>query len=114
VTPSELANSAGALVTAGLGVMALVSPPTAAAFTSMSPVGKLGVSEIRATYGGFFLALGAYALWSQHEAAYAAAGIAWSGAALGRVVSVFVDQSREAKNLGGIAFEGAIAMLLLA
>jgi hypothetical protein len=114
VTLAETANHAGALITAGLGVMALVSPPTAAAFTSMSPVGKLGASEIRATYGGFFLALGAYALWSQHEVAFAAAGIAWAGAASGRFVSVFVDRSREAKNFGGIAFEGVIAGLLSA
>jgi len=114
VTLAEIANHAGALITAGLGVMAVVSPASAAAFTSMSPVGKLGVSEIRATYGGFFLALGAYAMWSQHEAAFAAAGIAWAGAALGRLVSVFADRSTEPKNLGGIAFEGAIAGLLLA
>ncbi len=114
MTLAEIAHLAGALVTAGLGGMGLVSPSTAAAFTSLSPVGKLGVSEVRATYGGFFLALGATALWTQAAGAFTVLGIAWAGAALGRLASVVVDRSTEPKNLGGIAFEGLIATLLLA
>ena len=104
----------GALATAGLGAMGLVRPRAAAAFTSMEPVGLVGVSEIRATYGGFFLLLGGYALASQEPAAFTAAGLAWLGAAGGRLVSVLVDRSTSAKNLGGIAFEAAIGLLLLA
>lgn len=109
----EWANIAGAGITAGLGVMGLVRPSAAAAFTSLAPVGKLGVSEIRATYGGFFLALGAYALWSQSPAAFAAAGTAWIGAAAGRLASVILDNSREGKNFGGVAFEAVIGALCL-
>lgn len=103
----------GAAITAGLGVMGLVRPAAAAAFTSMQPVGRIGVSEIRATYGGFFVLLGAYALASQEPIAFTAAGLAWLGAAGGRAVSVLVDRSTEPKNFGGIAFEAAIALLLL-
>lgn len=103
----------GAAVTASLGLMALVRPSAAAAFTSIRPAGTLGVSEIRATYGGFFLALGAFALWTQAPLAFRAAGVAWAGAAAGRLVSVFVDGSTSGKNAGGIVFEGAIAALLL-
>lgn len=103
----------GAAVTAGLGGMGLLRPSAAAAFTSMAPVGRVGVSEIRATYGGFFLALGGYALLSQEPIAFVAAGLAWLGAAGGRLLSVVVDRSTEAKNLGGIVFEAAIGALLL-
>jgi hypothetical protein len=104
----------GAAITAGLGVMGLVRPAAAAAFTSMAPVGKQGVSEIRATYGGFFLALGGYALATQNPVAFAAAGFAWLGAAGGRLASVALDRSVAPKNLAGIAFEAAIGLLLLA
>lgn len=107
-------NNVGALVTAGLGLMALVRPSAAASFTSIQPQGLLGVSEIRATYGGFFLALGGYGLWTQIPPAFTVAGIAWLGAALGRTVSVVVDRSTSAKNLGGVVFEAAIGGLLLA
>ena len=107
-------NVIGAVVTAGLGLMGLIRPAAAAVFTSMAPVGTLGVSEIRATYGGFFLALGAYALWAMSPPVFTTLGIAWLGAAAGRAISVIVDKSREPKNLGGIAFEAAIGLLCIA
>jgi hypothetical protein len=110
---AALLNNGGALVTTGLGALALVRPSAAAAFTSVAPQGLVGVSEIRATYGGFFAALGAAALWSQTPAVFSVVGLAWAGAALGRLLSVVVDRSTSAKNLGGVLFEGAIATLLL-
>lgn len=105
---------AGAAVTAGLGLMALAKPDRAASFTSIRPDGAVGVSEIRATYGGFFLALGGAALAWQDPAMFTATGLAWIGAAAGRSISVVVDRSTSPKNLGAIAFEGLIGALLLA
>ena len=110
---ADYAHIAGAIVTAALGLMGLVRPSAAAAFTSMSPVGKIGVSEIRATYGGFFLFLGVFALIVREPLAFQVLGWAWVGPAAGRAVSVVVDASREAKNFGGIVFEGIIGGLLL-
>ncbi len=109
----SILNNAGALITTGLGLMGLMRPTAAASFTSLEPLGTIGVSEIRATYGGFFFALGAYAIWTQSPVAFAVVGLAWLGAAVGRIVSVFVDRSTSLKNIGGIAFEGAIGALLL-
>jgi len=103
--------SLGAVITAALGLMGLLRPSAAAAFTSMEPKGRLGVSEIRATYGGLFLAMGAYALWAQSPIAFAVLAAAWGGAALGRLVSVVADASRAPQNFGGIAFEAGIALL---
>jgi hypothetical protein len=94
--------------------MGLVRPSAAAAFTSIRPEGLMGVSEIRATYGGLFAALGAWGLWTQEPNAFTTAGVAWLGAALGRAASVVVDRNRDPRNLGGIAFEGAIGLALLA
>lgn len=44
-------------VTLGLGLVGLLRPSAAAAFTGIEPKGAMGVSEIRATYGGLFAAL---------------------------------------------------------
>ncbi|MFM8412737.1 MAG: DUF4345 family protein [Alphaproteobacteria bacterium] len=104
----------GAAINVALGLNGLLRPDATADFTSIAPVGRIGTSEIRATYGGLFLALGSFALASGSPVAYRALGCAWLGAALGRVLSVVVDRSREPRNLGAVAFEAVIAALLLA
>lgn len=111
---ADLLALCGALATAGLGLLGLVAPARAAAFASLAPVGLVGRSEIRATYGGLFLGLGAVCLVTRAPEALLAAGVAWLGAAAGRLVSVAVDASRSPKNLGGVAFEAAIGLALLA
>ena len=107
------ANLVGGVITCGLGVMGLLRPSWAAELTSIRAEGKTGLSEIRATYGGFFLALGAYSLLVQTDVAFSMLGFAWMGAACARLVSMGVDKSTEAKNLGGVLFEGVIGSLLL-
>ena len=104
----------GSAITLALGAMGLVAPRAASAFTGTLPDGLIGTSEIRATYGGFFLALGAFCLATRDPTAFTVLGVAWVGAALGRFVSVLVDGSTSAKNWGGIGFEAAIGALLLA
>lgn len=104
----------GAALNIALGLNGLLRPAATAAFTSIAPVGRVGVSEIRATYGGLFLALGLFALASGSPVAFHALGWGWLGAALGRVLSIAVDASRDPRNLGAVAFEAAIAGLLLA
>ena len=113
MSPLWLAN-AGALATVALGLLGLLAPARANAFTSLRPVGKLGVSETRATYGGFFLALGLACLLLQSRTAFLVVGCAWLGAAAGRAGSLVADRSTQPKNLGGIVFEAAIGALLLA
>jgi len=110
----ELLANAGAIITIALGLMGLLAPSRAAAFASIQPVGQIGTSEIRATYGGLFAGLGLACLISQLPGVFLAAGVAWIGAALGRLFSVAIDGSRSAKNLGAIAFELVIGLLLLA
>ena len=110
----SIAANLGAALTTGLGALGLLAPQRAAAFASLSPIGPTGTSEIRATYGGLFAALGLACLVSQSQPIYTTAGIAWVGAALGRAWSVLVDRNVLPKNLGGIGFELAIGVLLLA
>ena len=102
----------GAFATTILGGLGLFAPNTAAAFTSISPVGLNGRSEIRATYGGLFTSLGVFCLVAQTEMVFTVAGVAWIGAGAGRVVSVFLDRNYNPKNLGGFAIEAAIGIFL--
>ncbi|MCG8456761.1 MAG: DUF4345 family protein [Holophagales bacterium] len=111
---SLVAANLGAAITTFLGGLGLFAPARAARLTSLSPVGPNGTSEIRATYGGLFAALGLSCLVSQWYPMYLAAGVAWVGAAVGRCWSVAVDRNFQPKNLGGIAFELGIGLLLLA
>lgn len=113
LTNALLLHNAAALITAALGLMGLLLPAKAAQLTSIRPEGLLGTSEIRATYGGFFLALGAYALYAQADVVFAVAGVAWLGAAGGRLLSVVVDRSVSSKNLIAVAFEAAMGGLLI-
>lgn len=103
----------GAVATTLLGCLGLFAPARAASFTNISPVGANGVSEIRATYGGLFAALGLICLISQDQTVFTVAGVAWAGATIGRMWSILVDQNFDSKNLGGVIFEGVIAGSLL-
>ncbi len=106
-------HNLGAIVTTGLGVMALVRPAAAAGFTSMQPVGALGVSEIRATYGGLFAAIGLACLLTQSPHSFTMVGVAWLGAALGSVLALALDRSDAGRVVAAIVFEAAVAALLL-
>jgi len=108
-----LLHNLGALITLGLGVLGLVHPRGAARFAAVAPQGLLGLAEVRATYGGLFAALGAFALVAQDMVAFIGLGAAWVGAALGRCASVFLDGAREPRNFAGILFEAGIGALLL-
>jgi hypothetical protein len=108
-----LAN-VGAIITTVLGGLGLFMPDRAASFTSISPVGANGRSEIRATYGGLFAAMGLACLLSQWYPIYLTVGIAWAGTGAGRIWSVVIDKNIDPKNLGGIGMELGIAALLLA
>jgi hypothetical protein len=103
----------GATITAGMGALGLIKPQVAAKLVGVSPSGKLGLAEIRATYGGFFLALGLYAIWSRSGLVFVALGLAWAGAMAGRIVSIVLDGSFSLKNVAAVAFEAAVAWLLL-
>ncbi len=109
----QIAN-AGALATLALGALGLLLPGKAARRVSISPVGRTGISEIRATYGGLFAMLAAVVLVAQDRAMFGMVGAAWAGAAAGRLFSIWRDANRERKNLGAFVLELAIGLALLA
>jgi hypothetical protein len=111
--PILILANIGAVTTTLLGLLGLLLPDRAAAFVSISPVGLNGRSEIRATYGGLFAALGFICIAAQAEIVFMVAGVAWLGASFGRVYSALLDRNYDSKNLGGIALEAGLGALLV-
>ena len=106
-------NTLGSLVTAGFGVFGLFWPANVGLMVGIEPDGERGISEIRATYGGLFLALGLYATIAQDASVFRAVGVAWIGAASARSFSYVHDQSHSGANLGAIVLEAAIGLSML-
>ncbi|MBM3955277.1 MAG: DUF4345 domain-containing protein [Planctomycetes bacterium] len=104
---------AAALVTALLGCAGLVWPAAVANVVGIEPRGALGLAEIRATYGGFFLALGVACLFTRSPMIFTVVGVAWYAAAFGRALSLAVTGTATRRDLGGVAFEAAIGVALL-
>jgi hypothetical protein len=85
------------------------------------PAFEGGLAEFRASFGGLFLATHAagIALVLLAPAGPVAWGLLpvagiWAGSAVGRTVSVLVDGTGTAYNLGSIAFEVVMALAVLA
>lgn len=101
-------------MTIALGALGLLNPSGAQKFTGVGPSAREGISEVRATYGGFFLALGVMALMVQEPLVFMTIGFAWCGAAAARLLSLFVDSVWTPKNISGVLFEAAIGAAFLA
>lgn len=108
------------LIGGGLGVLALTRPARVLKMVGLSLTEGVthSLSEVRATYGGLFFvshAGVAVALVSSPKigACMAAAlGLAWSGAALGRIVSMVIDRAANRFNLFATLFEGLMGIAL--
>lgn len=103
----------GALVTVVLGAFGWLRPREAAERAGIQPLGQRGLSEIRATHGGLFAAMGAFALFAQDSVAFALLGAAWLGAALGRLTSAVLDRNLTSQNFRTALFEGLMGILFL-
>jgi hypothetical protein len=100
-----------ALATAGTGVLALVKPTAIYGFTGLSAEGARGISEIRAIFGGLFIALG-IAPFIFGEVAYQVLGIGYLAIAAVRLVSIFIDQSTASSNLISLVIEIVFGVIL--
>jgi Domain of unknown function (DUF4345) len=106
-------NFIGAILITVLGIVGLLKPLMVAKLVGLTPSEPHGISEIRATLGGFFIGLGGFAVYSQNTVIYGAIGMGWLGAAIARVFSLVIDQKINKENIGGVFLEGGIGLLLL-
>ena len=103
----------GALLTLGMGGLGILRPLVAARLIGLRPEGRLGLSELRATYGGLFTALGAFTLATRDEVAFTLVGAAWLGAAAARVGDAWLVGGADRSVWRAALFEAGVATLLL-
>ena len=103
-------SNIGVWLTLTLGLVAIISPQRIQAFVSITAIGKEGVSEVRATYGGFFAGIAIYAIFVQSEEVFLTIGLGWLLASVIRFVTVMFG-SFSIKNIGAVVFEGGIGAL---
>ena len=103
----------GAVITMGLGLLGFMAPGFVAGMVAIEAESGLARSEVRATYGGFFLGLGGSCLWFQSPAMYLVVGIAWCLAAVARLIAIFIEPEFSSQNIAGNFFEGGLGLLFL-
>jgi len=101
-----------ALATAATGLLALVKPTAVYGFTGLLAQGPRGISEIRAIFGGLFIALG-IAPFIFGESAYQVLGAGYLAIALVRLVSIFLDKSTASSNLISLGIEIVFGIILI-
>ena len=111
---SHVLHHFGALVTLGMGSLGLLRPLTAARLIGLGAESRLGLSTLRATYGGLFFALGAFTLATLDEVAFTLVGAAWLGAAAARVGDALLARDADRRVWRAALFEAGVALLLLA
>lgn len=111
---TDTLNTIAALLTIAFGMFGFLAPRyTAGALDLETTHSTMGLSELRASVGGLFVAAGIAALWLGEPLAFAMIGFAFVGAATGRAVSLVLDNPPVGKVLlfGGI--EAALAAWFL-
>jgi hypothetical protein len=98
------------LATAGTGVLAFIKPEAVYGFTGLTASSVRGVSEIRAIFGGLFIALGVTPIVFNQ---YRLLGIAYLAIALTRAISILLDKSYAQSNLISLAIEIVFGVILV-
>jgi len=93
-----------ALVTAATGLLAFVKPSATYRFIGLKAEGARGVSEIRAIFGGLFIALGLAPLFLG-ATAYQMLGIGYLAIAVTRTFSMVFDHSYAQSNIISLVIE---------
>jgi hypothetical protein len=101
-----------ALATAATGLLALVKPEATYGFIGLTASSVRGVSEIRAVFGGLFIALGLVPLFLGLPA-YRMLGIGYLAIAVARTFSIFFDRSFAQSNLISLAIEIVFGIILI-
>ena len=103
----------GAIISIVAGCLGLIWPNQVSQTIGLQIPGRLGTSEVRATYGGLFIGAGlAVTLIASSDAAFVL-GAAWAGAFIARAISFVIDKSRTKENVAGLLIEGVMAALLI-
>ncbi len=101
-----------AVATIATGLLAFIKPAAAYGFIGLNANGVRGVSEIRAIFGGLFIALGVSPLFLG-PIAYQMLGIGYLGIAVARGFSIVFDKSYAQSNLISLVVEIVLGVILV-
>lgn len=101
-----------ALATAATGVLAFVKPASTYEFIGLNASSVRGVSEIRAIFGGLFIALGLAPLFLG-ATAYQMLGIGYLAIAVARAFSIVFDKSYAQSNIISLVIEIVFGVILV-
>jgi hypothetical protein len=100
------------VATAATGALALVKPTAVYGFTGLVANGVRGVSEIRAIFGGLFIALGVVPLVIG-KPGYKMLGFGYLAIAVARIFSMFFDKSFDQSNIISLVIEIVLGIILV-
>ena len=110
----DIVNAALALLTIGFEAFGLLAPRYTASALDLEPTrSTMGLSELRASAGGVFVAIGLWCLLTGDQHAYFALGIIYLGAGTGRGLSILLDKPPLKKAFVFLAFEWPPAAILI-
>ena len=101
----------GAVGTILTGLFALFKPADIKGFTGIHAEGGRGITEVRAVFGGVFIALGVLPFFV--PAAYFVLGVTYLTIGLVRAVSMFLDKSVVQSNVISLAVEIVFGVILV-
>ena len=103
----------GAIISIIAGCLGLIWPNQVSRTIGLQIPSRLGLSEVRATYGGLFIGAGTAVVLIGNSDAALVLGAAWAGAFVARAISFVIDKSRTKENITGLLIEGVMAVLLI-
>lgn len=107
-------NITAAVLTIGFGLFGFLAPAYTANALDLAPTNStMGLSEMRASVGGLFVVTGIAVLWLNAPMAYTMLGVVYAGAALGRFLSVILDNPPLVKALTFGGIEAVLALWLI-
>jgi hypothetical protein len=120
MTPRTQLGYLAAILTLALGLVGFLGPIWMAELLGFraAQLEPRGLSEIRATYGGLFIVMGAVMLWAVPTRPRGVpylrfASFLWLGAGLGRFLSMIIDGVVTPMNFGGLALEVVVGVCAL-
>ncbi len=102
-----------AIGTIATGLFALFKPRSAEGFTGLIANGGRGITEYRAVFGAFFIALGIAPLILNIPETYTMLGLAYLAVGVVRAVSMFLDKSMMRSNVISLIVEIIFGVILV-
>lgn len=107
-------NVVACLLTIAFGLFGFLAPRFTASALDLAPTrSNMGLSELRASVGGLFVVSGIVAIMLDNSMSYVMLGVAYSGAALGRFVSLAIDSPPVKKTISFASIEALLAIWLI-